>query len=122
MAEITIVRPWYKPAGRNVAPGLSISNRLTGKPAGGNGYLAGSYPEGITSIEGAPTTARVRIHLRAGEGAPGDGMLIAEVESAADGSWRVEGLDPNLSFDIIGRKEGFNDVIVANVRPSIMLG
>jgi len=118
VAEITIVRPWYKPAGRNVAPGLSISNRLTGKPAGGNGYLAGTYPGGITSVEGVPTIATVRIHLRTTSGAAGDGMLIAEVQSAADGSWRVDGLDPDLSFDVIGRKAGFNDVIVANVRPA----
>ena len=118
MAEIDVVVGRYQHASKVQGRSLSISNRLTGKPAGGNGYLAGSYPEGITSIEGAPTIATVRIHLRATSGAAGDGMLIAEVQSAADGSWRVDGLDPDLSFDVIGRKAGFNDVIVANVRPA----
>lgn len=119
MAEVAVTSGMYRDASRVLGRYWSISNRRTGKPAGGNGYLAGTYPGGITTIDGAPTVAVVRIHLRAEAGAAGDGMLIAEVESAADGSWRVDGLDPDLSFDIIGRKAGFNDVIVANVRPSL---
>lgn len=118
MAEIDAAVGWYKHASVVQGRSLSISNRRTGKPAGGNGYLAGSYPDGITSVEGAPVAAIVRIHLRAGPGAPGDGMLIAEVASALDGSWRVDGLDPALTFDVVGRKEGFNDVIMAGVRPA----
>ncbi len=120
MAEVDVTRAWYRPTSRVQGRSLSISNRLTGKPAGGNGYLAGSFPGGITSIEGTPTAATVRIHLRTAEGKAGDGMLIAQVQSGEDGSWRVDGLDPALSFDIVGRKPGFNDVIVANVRPSLM--
>lgn len=122
MAEHTIVRAGYKPAGRNTAPGLSVSRIRTGRPQGGNGYLAGTFPDGITSVEGVPTKAVVRVLYRPEGGQPGDGYVMAEVESAEDGSWRVEGLDPNLYFDVVGRKFGFNDVIVAGVRPSIMLG
>jgi len=122
MAELDAAVGWYKQASRITGHSLSISNRMTGKPQAGNGYLAGSFPDGIASVGGVPTVATIRIHLRAQSGAAGDGMLVAQVDSAPDGSWRVDGLDPALSFDIIGRKEGFNDVIVANVRPSIMLG
>lgn len=122
MAEIDVAVGWYKHASVVQGNHVSISNRRTGKPAGGNGYLAGAFPGGITSIDGTPTVAIVRIHLRSAEGKAGDGMLIAQTQSAEDGSWQVDGLDPALSFDIVGRKPGFNDVIVANVRPSLVEG
>lgn len=87
------------------------------RPPPGDGYLAGTYPSGITTVDGAPVTAVVRIHLRAPYGTLGDGILVAQTESAADGSWVVEGLDTSLKFDVIGRKDGYNDVIKANVSP-----
>lgn len=85
----------------------------------GNGYLAGSFPGGITTVDGVPTPATVRVLYRPGPGQPGDGALVAEVQSAADGSWRVDGLDPALKFDVVGRKAWFNDVIMSNVSPKV---
>lgn len=86
---------------------------------GGSGYLAGSFPGGITTVDGVPTAATVRVLYRPGPGQPGDGALVAEVQSAADGSWRVDGLDPALKFDVVGRKAWFNDVIMSNVSPKV---
>lgn len=83
----------------------------------GGGYLAGSFPDGITTIEGAPTSATVRVILRS-QNPWLDGMVVAVTESAPDGTWLVEGLDPDLRYDVVGRKDGFNDVIVANVSPA----
>lgn len=83
----------------------------------GPGYLAGTFPGGITSVDGVPTTATIRVHYRPAEGAVGDGALVATLQSAPDGSWRVDGLDPNLKFDVICRKEGFNDMILSGVSP-----
>lgn len=120
MAEVDIVIAESRHAGRVLGGPLSTSKNRSGRPLGGNGYLAGSFPGGITSVDGTPTRATVRILYRPAEGALGDGHLVAQVESGEDGSWRVEGLDPALSFDIVGRKPGYNDVIVANVRPSLM--
>lgn len=86
---------------------------------GGSGYLAGTFPGGITTVDGVPTPATVRVLYRPASGQPGDGALVAEVQSAADGSWRVDGLDPALKFDVVGRKAWFNDVIMSNVSPKV---
>lgn len=83
----------------------------------GAGFLAGEFPDGITTVEGAPVTATVRVLYRPDSGDPGDGMVVAEVQSAPDGTWRVDGLNPALKYDVVGRKNGHNDVIVANVSP-----
>jgi len=83
----------------------------------GNGYLAGSFPDGITTLNGVPVAATVRVHYRPEEGVPGDGVLVASTESGADGTWRIDGLNPTLKYDIISRLDGQNDVIAANVQP-----
>lgn len=88
-------------------------------PRNGPGYLAGDFPGGVTTVDGVPTAATVRVLLRTAPGHPGDGALVAEIASAPDGTWRVEGLDPALRFDVVGRKTTFNDVIVANVTPKV---
>jgi hypothetical protein len=82
------------------------------------GYLAGTFPDGITTVEGIPVSATVRVLVR-NPGNSWDGFVVMEVVSAADGTWRVDGLNPALKFDVVGRKNGHNDVIVANVSPSI---
>lgn len=83
----------------------------------GTGYLAGEFPGGVTTVGGVPVGATVRVLYRPTDGAPGDGIVVAEVQSAADGTWRVDGLITSLKFDVVGRKAGFNDVIAANVSP-----
>lgn len=83
----------------------------------GSGYLAGEFPAGITTVEGVPASAQVRVLLRAADGSPADGDVVATTMSATDGTWRVEGLDTTRRYDVVGRKDGFNDVIVSNVKP-----
>lgn len=102
--------------------GLNPSVRLDSsfQPSPGNGYLAGEFPDGITTVDAVPTSATVRILYRPAAGAPGDGVLVAETQSAPDGTWRVDGLNPALRYDVVGRKAGFNDVIMANVTPEVV--
>lgn len=99
---------------RSLAPWAS-----TPMPAKGIGYLSGKYPGGVTTVDGAPVAATVRVLYRPAPGGLGDGVLMAEVQSAPDGTWRVDGLDPSLKFDVVGRKSGFNDVIMAGVSPKV---
>ncbi len=107
----------YRPAGQT-APYRPVATWQAGiKPAPGPGYLAGTFPEGVTSLDGAPLSATVRVLYRPGSGALGDGALMASVKSAHDGTWRVDGLDPALRFDVVCRLEGFNDLILSNVSP-----
>lgn len=89
------------------------------RPASGTGFLAGSFPDGITSVEGEPTPATVRVLFRPESGHPGDGYVVAEVQSKPDGTWLVEGLNHELKFDVVARKDGYNDVIMANVSPVV---
>lgn len=91
--------------------------RASKLPMTGTGILAGSFPDGITSIEGEPTPAEVRVLYRPESGQPGDGAVVATTHSAPDGTWMVEGLNPDLKYDVVGRKAGFNDVIMADVSP-----
>ena len=96
-----------------------LPSQVAISPTPGTGHLAGSFPDGITSIEGQPTSATVRVLYRPESGHPGDGAVVAQVQSAPDGTWRVDGLNPALKYDVVGRKSGHNDVIMANVQPVV---
>lgn len=85
----------------------------------GVGFLAGEFPGGTTTVDGAPTPAEVRVLWRGPKGHPADGVLVATTQSAPDGTWRVEGLNTGARYDVVGRKDGFNDVIVSNVQPVV---
>lgn len=86
-------------------------------PAPSNGRLSGSFPDGITRVDGVPAPATIRVLYRPLSGQLGDGVVVAETVSAEDGTWQVNGLDPLLKYDVICRKDGFNDMILANVSP-----
>ena len=88
-------------------------------PPKGSAYLAGEYPSGITSADGVPTSSTVRVLYRPASGQQGDGVVVAEVKSAQDGTWRVDGLHPDYRYDVVGRLQGFNDVIMSNVAPKV---
>ncbi len=103
-----------------VVPAANLVNAdLPGGDAyvAGAGYLAGTYPGGITKIEGVPGSAEIRVLLRTATGAMGDGMLVASVVSGVDGTWRIDGLSTALRFDVVCRHDGYNDMILANVSP-----
>lgn len=91
----------------------------TPRPPAGRGYLSSSFPDFLTTVDGVPVSATVRILHRPLSGAPGDGVVVAEVQSAPDGTWRVDGLNPALRFDVIGHLDGKNDVIMANICPVV---
>lgn len=80
------------------------------------GRLAGDPPDGITKIDGTPASATVRVLLRGAINKHGDGVVIAEVVSNPDGTWQVDGLPLHLSYDVVSRNTGFNDMILSNVR------
>jgi hypothetical protein len=85
-------------------------------PQGGAGYLAGEAPDGLAQAGGIPAEAEIRVHFR-NPGRALDGTLVKTTRAAADGTWRVEGLNPDSRYDVIGRLEDYNDVIVSNVAP-----
>ena len=99
--------------------GAILLEQFRALPPKGNGYLAGEYPSGITTADGVPTGATVRVLYRPESGRPGDGVVVAEVQSAQDGTWRVDGLHPDYRYDVVGRLQGFNDVIMSNVAPKV---
>lgn len=91
---------------------------LSRLPAGSrSGYLAGEHPDGLTTLDKDPASATVRALLR-DEGGPNDGCLIAQTQSTQSGEWIISGLNPAKRYDVVGRLEGHNDVIVANVQPA----
>lgn len=88
-------------------------------PLGGSGYLAGEYPGGTVTTQGAPVEAEIRALYRPASGSLGDGAVVGITRSAQDGTWRIDGLDPALTFDVVARYDGFNDVIVSGIRPAV---
>lgn len=96
-----------------------LLNERSRMPPRGVAFLAGEYPSGITTADGVPTGATVRVLYRPASGLPGDGVVVAEVQSRQDGTWRVDGLHPDYRYDVVGRLQGFNDVIMSNVAPKV---
>lgn len=84
--------------------------------ARGGGYFAGAYPSGVTSIEGVPAPAEIRVLLRM-PGSLLDGAVVASTTSESDGTWRIMGLDTNMEFDVVCRHDGYNDMILSKVKP-----
>lgn len=82
------------------------------------GHLSGDYPDGITKIDGVPGPAIIRILVRSIDPFI-DGMIVAQTVSGIDGTWRVEGLDSGLRYDVVCRKGGFNDMILSDVSPAV---
>lgn len=85
----------------------------------GFGYLAGEFPDGITTVDGVPVSAEVRVLIRMESGNYGDGVLVATTQSAVDGTWRVDGLPAGFVYDVVARLSGQNDVIMAGVTPAV---
>ena len=88
-------------------------------PQTGAGYLAGEFPGGITTVEGVPVSAEVRVLLRLPSGQVGDGAVVAVIQSGVDGTWRVNGLPPGFVYDVVARLAGQNDVIMAGITPAL---
>lgn len=83
----------------------------------GNGFLAGTFPDGITSVDGVPTSAEVRVLLHKPSGEVGDGIVVAVTQSSAAGEWHIGGLSTGATYDVVCRRDGFNDLIWSNVAP-----
>lgn len=78
----------------------------------GPGYIAGESP-GIVTVNSAPSRRLLYVMHRATK------IIAGATVSAADGTYRIESLDPNQEFDVVGRDwaDVYNDVIVSRVKP-----
>lgn len=69
---------------------------------GGLGYLAGAAPvdaedlDGRYRIQNAPSRGRITVYERSTM------TCIASTLAAANGTWRIDGLDPRLVLTVIG--------------------
>lgn len=88
--------------------------------ARGRCVLAGNAPAGLTTKDGAPVSATVRVLVRSPANPALDGVVARCVQSAPDGTWRATGLHPDMRYDVVGRLDGFNDVIQADVSPEVI--
>lgn len=89
------------------------------KPSRGNGFLSSKFPDALVTLDGEPVSADVRILYRPEQGSVGDGVVVATTKSSATGQWRVDGLNPNIRYDVVARLAGNNDTIIANVKPKV---
>lgn len=83
----------------------------------GDGFLAGTFPDGITSVEGVPTSARVRVYWRSETNPPHpmDGVLLGETTSAHDGTWVIEGVNAGLAYTVQAELAGHRNAIAQGV-------
>ena len=86
----------------------------------GDGYLGGDYPDGLVKENSAPVVGTIRVVLRGAFGSSRDGFVVAEVQTALDGSWRVDNLNRAYRYDVICRLEGYEDQIHSNIAPASM--
>jgi hypothetical protein len=79
---------------------------------GGGGYIAGESP-GLVTVNSVPAERELEVRHRRSR------MIMRTKSSNSDGTYRIEGLDPNEEFDVIGRDYSgtYNDVIVSRVKP-----
>lgn len=79
---------------------------------GGAGYIAGEDP-GLVTVAGSPAAREVEVRERRTR------RVVATTRSASDGTYRIDGLNPDIEFDLIARddNEVYNDVIRARVKP-----
>lgn len=109
-----LLEPYDPEAGLAV---VKLSNRII--ELSGVGQFSGGFPEWIVTADGVPAKATVRVILRHPGNPLLDGVVVAETESGQDGTWLVAGLHTGFKYDVIGRKAGFNDVIMADVTPEV---
>ncbi len=86
----------------------------------GPGYFAGESPDGLTTVAGVPVPADVRVYWRDPADPAAPDVLVAQTASAANGTWRIVGLNPDLQYVVRGRKAGFDDVSVVGAVPTRM--
>lgn len=84
----------------------------------GPGYFAGESPDGLTTVAGVPVPADVRVYWRDPADPAAPDVLVAQTASAANGTWRIVGLNPDLQYVVRGRKAGFDDVSVVGAVPT----
>lgn len=92
---------------------LSRLRRARRQLVSGAGYIAGESPDGLVTVNSAPGARRVEVRHRAT-------LSVVEITfSNADGTYRVNGLDPAQLFDVIATDwtGTYNDVIVSRVLP-----
>ena len=117
-----LIKRTVRPAGSFSAGGFSISPlplevpidptfKTTRPPRFGTGYMAGTYPDGLTTDGNVPVSAEVIVQWRGPAGHPMDGVVCGRTVSAQDGTWRVDGLNPALTYDVKARMENRNDAI-----------
>lgn len=84
----------------------------------GPGYFAGEAPDGLTTVAGVPVSADVRVYWRDPTDPAAADVPVAQTISAADGTWRITGLNPELQYVVRGRKAGYDDVTVVGRYPT----
>lgn len=72
-------------------------------PRGGNGYLGGNAPagedDGRAKIKNVPGKVYIKIFTMYDVE---NVVFLASVLSAQDGTWRLEGIDSNVQYRVIG--------------------
>lgn len=84
----------------------------------GPGYFAGEPPNGLTTVAQVPVAAQVRVYWRDPDDDAAPDVLVASTDSAADGTWQITGINPELQYVIQGIKAGYNDVSINGCVPA----
>jgi hypothetical protein len=90
-----------------------LINLLMSPPETGYGYIAGTAPNGLVTVNDAPAVRVVDLFVRETR------QWIQSTLSAVDGRYQFDALLLSTKYDVIGR-DGvvYNDVISANITPA----
>lgn len=83
-------------------------------PTARQGYLAGEYPQGITTKNGIPCKARILVTEASTYRA------VASTVTSESGTWLVAGVDTERRYNVIARDiaHEYSDVVAVRVRPT----
>lgn len=81
-------------------------------PLRGTGFLSGTITD-----DGAPVVATIRALWRPPGAETLQGVICGQTTSATDGTWRIDDINPELTYTAVASMASRNDAIAVNITP-----
>ena len=83
-------------------------------------FIAGTAPDGLATVDGAPARITVRLYRSVGGGNTPAFEFAGQVRSAADGTYRLNGLRADAKYMVIGHDPTgeHNAVVMDHITPA----
>lgn len=83
------------------------------------GYLAGSSPDGLVTVNAAPAEASVQVSVRYPGDYQLDGLVVTTVRSNGSGEWEVGPLFAGAKYTVVGFYPDYRPVAHSPITPAV---